>query len=152
MSETWRDRCLERGTSILLAAVDQKGVPSCCRGIAVHSEDGFRTMTVYVPMATSRETIASIAATRRLAVSVTQPLDHHSVQLKGTTTNVRLAQNEEQQLVERRLFEFADVLHEIGLPRRIARTITHWPAFAIEMRVDQVFEQTPGPKAGVPLS
>lgn len=151
MSEKWADRCLEGGTSILLATVDSRGVPACCRAIAVNSGDGFRSMTVYVPVATSRDIIANVAATRRLAISVSHPLDYDTVQLKGTTTGVRLANDDEHALVERRLDEFADVLSEIGLPRKITRSITHWPAFAIEMNVEQVFDQTPGPKAGTPL-
>ena len=151
MSEKWADRCLEGGTSILLSTVDPRGVPACCRAIAVNSGDGFRSMTVYVPVATSREIIANVASTKRLAISVSHPLDYDTVQLKGTTTGVRLANDDEQALVEKRLDEFADVLSEIGLPRKITRSITHWPAFAIEMNVEQVFDQTPGPKAGNPM-
>jgi hypothetical protein len=148
MSRKWSERCLERGRSILLAAIDSKGFPSCCRGIAVNSTDDFATLTAYVPVATSQDVVANIAATRKLAVSSTQPLDHNSVQLKGTATNVRLARDDERQFVEEKLLEFADVLAECGLPRRITRAVTHWPAFAVEMKVEQVFEQTPGPKAG----
>jgi hypothetical protein len=151
MSEKWADRCLEGGTSILLSTVDPRGVPACCRAIAVDSGDGFRSMTVYLPVATSREIIANVASTKRLAVSVSHPLNYDTVQLKGTTTGVRLAGDDEQALVEKRLDEFADVLSEIGLPRKITRSITHWPAFAIEMNVEQVFDQTPGPKAGNPM-
>jgi hypothetical protein len=44
------------------------------------------------------------------------------------------------------------VLDAIGLPRRVTHRIAHWPAFAIEMTVEQIFDQTPGPKAGVPLA
>ena len=148
MSESWRERCREKGTSILLGSVDAKGVPSVCRGIAVRCSDDAKTVTVYVPMATSRETIANVAATRRLAVSVNQPLTHDSLQIKGTTTGVRLAGDDEQEFVETRLRQFGDVLADVGLPRKITRSITHWPAFAIEMKVEQVFAQTPGPKAG----
>ncbi|MGZ8869270.1 MAG: hypothetical protein ACXW2P_13080 [Thermoanaerobaculia bacterium] len=151
MSEKWADRCLEGGTSILLSTVDSRGVPACCRAIAVNSGDGFRSMTVYLPVATTREIIANVASTKRLAISVSHPLDYDTVQLKGTTTAVRLANDDEQALVEKRLGEFADVLSEIGLPRKITRSITHWPAFAIEMNVEQVFDQTPGPKAGNPM-
>ncbi|HEU4522853.1 MAG TPA: hypothetical protein VFT12_12675 [Thermoanaerobaculia bacterium] len=152
MSETWSQRCLERGTSILLASVDGKGVPTCCRAIAVNSTDGFKTLTVYVPVATSREIIANVASSRRMAVSVTQPLSHSSVQLKGTTTGIRLARDDEHDFVETRLLDFGDILYEIGLPRKITRSIAHWPAFAIDVNVEQVYEQTPGPNAGNPMT
>ncbi|HET7706474.1 MAG TPA: hypothetical protein VFM36_10335 [Thermoanaerobaculia bacterium] len=151
MSEKWAQRCLEGGTSILLSSVDPKGTPACCRAIAVNSTDGFQTVTVYVPVATSREMIANVASTRRMALSVSHPLDYDTVQLKGTTTGVRLARDDEQAFVETRLLEFADVLSEIGLARKFTRAITHWPAFAIDMKVENVFDQTPGPKAGSPM-
>jgi hypothetical protein len=73
------------------------------------------------------------------------------MQLKGTTTAVRLAGDDEHELVRTRLERFADVLHAIGVPRRVIRSINYWPAFAIDMKVEEVFEQTPGPKAGTPL-
>ena len=151
MTQKWSDRCLEPGRSVLLGSVDSKGVPSCCRGIALASRDDFATVVVYVPVATSRDTISNIASTRRLAVATTHPIDHHSIQIKGTTTAVRLAGDDEKDYVERRLLEFADVLADIGLPRKITRAINHWPAFAIEMKVEQIFDQTPGPKAGNPM-
>ena len=151
MSEKWSELCLEPGRSVLLSAVDSKGFPACCRGVAVDSGDGFATLTAYVPVATSRDVIANIASTRRLAVSITKIIDHNSVQVKGTATNVRLAREDEKDLLETRFLAFADALAEVGLPRRVTRAITHWPAFAVEMKVEQVFEQTPGPKAGNPM-
>jgi hypothetical protein len=64
---------------------------------------------------------------------------------------VRLAGDEEAPFVRQRLDDFADVLHAIGIPRRLTRSSTHWPAFAIELKIDDVFDQTPGPRAGVPI-
>ena len=64
---------------------------------------------------------------------------------------MRLARDDEQAFVETRLLEFADVLSELGLARKFTRAITHWPAFAIDMKVENVFDQTPGPKAGSPM-
>ena len=142
------DRCLESGLSILVGSVDPHGVPSCCRAIAIASPDGLETLTTYVPLATSQAIIANVAATHRLAVVATQPLDNSSTQLKGTTTNVRLARDDEAALVSARLEAFAQVLDIIGVPKRIVRSMTHWPAFAIDMRVEEIYEQTPGPRAG----
>jgi len=33
----------------------------------------------------------------------------------------------------------------------VLKSFVIWPAFAIEMKVDQIFDQTPGPKAGTRL-
>jgi|SRR5690349_7828193 hypothetical protein len=142
------DRCLRPGLAILVGTVDGAGVPATCRGIAVNSSDGLETLTVYVPVATSHTTIQNLATTRRLAVGATHPIEHSATQLKGSSTDVRLARDDEAAFVRARLDAFADVLDTIGVPRRVTNSVAHWPAFAITMRVEQIFEQTPGPKAG----
>jgi hypothetical protein len=53
--------------------------------------------------------------------------------------------------VKSRLEAFVDVIERIGVPKRTARTLAHWPAFAIEIRVEEIFDQTPGPNAGTRL-
>ena len=141
----------DEGMSVFVGTVSPDGLPAGCRAIAVVSPDHLKTITVYVPMATSRDVIANVAATKRLAVVATYPPDHSAMQLKGTTTAVRLAADEEAELLRYRIEKFADVLHDLGIPKRIGRSISHWPAFAIDMKVEEVFDQTPGPKAGSPI-
>ncbi|HEX7153933.1 MAG TPA: pyridoxamine 5'-phosphate oxidase family protein [Thermoanaerobaculia bacterium] len=144
-------RSLAEGTSVLVGTVDADGVPACCRGVALIPKDD-DTVTVYLPVATAQETVANVATTRRLAVCISHPIDHTTTQLKGVTRGVRIAGEHERELVTRSLEKFADILDEIGLPRRITRSVTHWPAFAIDMSVEETFDQTPGPKAGNPIA
>jgi hypothetical protein len=143
---------VEGGRSVFVGTSDADGVPSCCRGIAVTTKDDFETVTVYVPAATAQETMANLATTRRMAVCCSEPLSHRTIQIKGVTRGVKLAPPGDEMMVRQRWQEFEEVLDAIGLPRRVTHRIAHWPAFAIEMSVEQIFEQTPGPKAGVPLA
>ena len=69
-------------------------------------------------------------------------------ELKGVAIETRLAREDEASFVRGRLDAFADVLDSIGVPKDLTRAVAHWPAFAVSMRVEQVFEQTPGPNAG----
>jgi hypothetical protein len=82
---------------------------------------------------------------------ITRVVEHVGVQLKGTVEAIRMASDDEELFVRRRFNEFADVLDEIGLPRKIFRGVAHWPAFALEVKVDDVFDQTPGPRAGASI-
>lgn len=136
------------GTSVIVGTVDADGIPTCCRAIAISTKDNFDTITVYIPAATAQETVANVATTRRIAVSATRPLTHESVQIKGLTRGVRLAPAGDEEYVRQRLHDFADVLEAIGLPQRVTKSMAHWPAFAIDFSVEQIFDQTPGPKAG----
>jgi hypothetical protein len=144
-------RCLEAGTSVLVGTVDTRGIPSCCRASAITSDDELKTVAIYLPIATSQQIIKDIATTHRVAVASTQVIEHVSIQLKGTANTARLARDDEAALVEQRYRAFADVLFKIGLPRRLTQSVVHWPAFVVEMRVEEIFEQTPGPNAGARL-
>jgi hypothetical protein len=141
-------RCLEPGLSVLVGTADSSGNPSCCRGIAIASTDNLQTVTVYLPVATSQDTIHNLATTKQIAIGVSHPRDNFSTQFKGISLEARLARDEESAYVRQRLEAFADLLERIGLPRRITRALAHWPAFAVTMRVEQTFDQTPGPNAG----
>lgn len=145
-------RYVEGGISVIVGTADADKIPTCCRGIALTTKDNFETVTVYVPAATAQEMIANIATTRRVAISASEPLSHGSIQIKGVSRGVRLAPPSDEELVRTRLHQFADVLSELGLPRRVTHRIAHWPAFAIEVSVEEVYDQTPGPKAGAPLA
>ena len=141
-------RCLDAGTSVLVGTVDPQGIPSCCRAIAITSGDDLKTVSVYLPIATSQQIIQDIATTHRMAVAATHLVEHFSIQLKGTTQSARIAREDEAALVESRQRVFGDVIHSLGVPRRLTRSLAHWPAFVVDMRVEDVFEQTPGPNAG----
>jgi hypothetical protein len=148
MDRTRLNRCLEPGLSILVGTADPAGAPSCCRAIGIDSRDEFDTVTVYLPVATSHQIIHNLATTGRLAVTATHPRDNFATQFKGTTMEARLARDDEAPFVRARLDAFADILERIGVPRRLTRSVAHWPAFAVTMRVEHVFDQTPGPNAG----
>src|SRR3954451_13592108 len=141
----------QEGMSLYAGSVSSDGLPAGCRAVALRTNRELTSVTVYLPMATSHEVVANIAATKRLAIVATYPPDHFAVQLKGTTTAVRLAADDESEFVHSRLGSLGDVLHVIGIPRRVSSSINCWPAFAIDMKIDEVFEQTPGPKAGTPI-
>lgn len=151
MTFTERRSPTQRGISLYAGTVGSDGVPVGCRAVALTSADDLSTVTLYVPMATSRDLLAGVAVTRRIAIVATHPPDHSTVQLKGTTGAVRLAEEDKRELLEDRIDGFAEVLHRLGYPLRIVRAINHWPAFAIDVNVEEIFEQTPGPNAGMPL-
>lgn len=142
---------VKEGLSVAVGTVDAEGFPACCRAFALTSTDDFETVTVFLPVATSQVTVANVATTRRVAITCSEPLTHNSLQIKGLMREVRLATAAEEPTVQRHLDGFAGILAELGLPEHITRSVNHWPAFAIEVSVEEVFDQTPGPKAGAAI-
>jgi hypothetical protein len=141
-------RLLEPGTSILVGTVDPDGWPACCRGVAIVGHPDHEGVVVYVPVATAAQTVANIASNGRVAVVSSEPVSHVSLQLKGRARAVRLADDGEAETVRTCMERLADVLDSVGLPRGVTRTVASWPAFAVDLAVEAVFEQTPGPCAG----
>ena len=144
-------RAFDQNMSVMVGSVDANGEPSTCRALALTTTEEPEKLIVYVPVATSRDTIANVATTRRLTVVATHPLDHHSLQFKGIAGTTRLARDDEKAAVVKGFDGFAELLNVIGIPPRVTKTVTRWPAFAIELRVDEIYDQTPGPKAGTRL-
>ena len=144
-------KAVESGVSVIVGSVDADGNPACCRAVGLRSDDGLATVTVFVPVATSRETIANVASTKRLAIVTTHPISHCATQLKGVVQRTRPARDDEEPFIVEHFAGFGGVLNTIGYPLRVTRSVTHWPALALEVRVDEIYEQSPGPKAGTRL-
>lgn len=144
-------RCLNPGTTIVVGTIDPHGAPGICRAMAVASHDSLATLLVYLPVATGHTTIQNLAATKRVAVTVMNPVDNSATQLKGSLVDVRLAGDDEAGFVRSQFEAFIEALDRLGVPKRLSRSLQYWPAFAVQMRVEQMFEQTPGPQAGSPL-
>src|SRR5215510_12738151 len=113
-------RCLQPGLSIIVGSVDAHGAPTCCRAYALRSSDDLETVTVYMPVATSHETIQALATTGRLAIGATYPADHSATQLKGVATETRLAREDEAAFVREQVRVYCDVLAEFGIPKRLS--------------------------------
>jgi hypothetical protein len=135
------------GTTIIVATTDGAGVPACCRAVGLAAIGPLRVV-VYLPVATAAQTVANIATTGRAAVVSSFQIDHCTIQLKGRTRAVRIAREDERGAVEQWAGKFAATVTSLGVPRNAALSLTRWPAFALEIDVESVFDQTPGPRAG----
>ncbi len=144
-------KCIEPGVSVIVGSVDADGNPACCRAVGLRSLDELATVTVFVPVATSAETMANVASTGRVAVVTTHPISHCATQLKGVVRATRTASDDEEDFVRQHFAGFGGVLNAIGIPARVTRSVVQWPAFALDMRVEEIYEQSPGPKAGTRL-
>jgi hypothetical protein len=141
-------RYLGRGMTIVVGTVDAAGWPVTCRAAALVGREDGRGVTVYVPVATSAETVANIATSGRIAIVASCPADHGTIQLKGRSLGVRVAGESEAEVVSAQVELLSDTLERVGLPRRMTRSLASWPAFAVDVEVESVFDQTPGPRAG----
>ena len=111
-----------------------------------------RRLTVYLPVATSQTSLANLRDNGAIAVVLSQPLTHRTVQLKGRAEEIRPAREDEREEVLAFAAAFDAEVETIGLPPAMVRRRTKWPCHAVTLAVSEAWEQTPGPRAGEPLA
>lgn len=142
---------LEGLVAVHVATRDASLVPDEVMGAAAILEPDGSLLTVYVPVATSATCLANLRENGAIAVVLSEPLTHRTLQLKGRATSIRPAREDEREAVERHAAGFDAQVVAIGLPPAAVRRRTRWPCHAVTFPVAGVYEQTPGPRAGEPL-
>lgn len=143
---------LRQGVSLLVGTCDASGAPECMRAVGAEVQPDRRHLVIYLPEATSRETRIKLLGHPRIAVLASYPLDHRSLQLKGSVKRLSVADDAALGSIQRYLETFAGVLEGVGMPSDVVHSLSHWPAFAVELEVEELFVQTPGPGAGARLA
>lgn len=142
---------LESGVSVLVGTRSDRLFPDCCRGFgAMVGEDG-REVTVYLPDATCGESLANLRDNGAIAVCFSRAIDHRSLQIKGEAVEIREADEKDRKRILRYRRALAESLGVVGVPPQVTLRIAHWPCRAVRVRVNAVFDQTPGPGAGAAL-
>lgn len=143
---------LEGLVAVHVATRDAALVPDEVMGAAALLEPGGRRLTVFLPVATSATSLANLRDNGAIAVVLSQPLTHRTVQLKGRAEEVRAAREDEREAVLAFATAFDAELEAIGLPPPVLRRRATWPCHAVTFPVSEAWEQTPGPRAGAPLT
>lgn len=142
------------GTSVSVASVTAGGRPVVGRGLGWRVEADGRTVTVFLDDAANEELVDALAASSLVAVVLSQPTTHRSIQVKGHDARVAPAPAEAAALVDHHIAGFARELAAIGYGEVFTRALCAFEAadlVAVSFTPDAGFDQTPGPRAGEPL-
>jgi hypothetical protein len=142
---------LESGLSVVVGTRDGKLEPDGAVAWAVQVHEGGGRLTVFLHEIAAREMLRNLKSHPEIAIDLDQPTSHRACQVKGIYLSSRRARPAERAVVESQLEGFATDLEAIGIPRPMTRAWKVWPCVALELRVTQLFEQTPGPGTGGPL-
>jgi hypothetical protein len=144
-------RCLGLGMHACVGSVDASGRPLSSEAIGVRVE-GETRVTLFLAAAGNAATLENVARSGRIAIVSCLARDHATVQLKGRVRGVRPALESERPELDAFVEQVAVVLDAIGLPKDVTRRMNRWPAYALDVEVEAVFDQTPGPRAGAPFA
>ena len=142
---------LQEGVGIHIGTRNGALQPNGTRAIAVRVEPDGEHLVVYVARAAASRILPDLESNGQVAVGFGRPIDDRACQVKGVFTGVRDAVEEERPQVLAQWDGFLASLEKIGIPRAATRTWVTWPAVAIRLRANALFNQTPGPGAGAPI-
>lgn len=142
---------LSSGLSIVVATRDAALQPDGVAACAARVHEDRARLTVWFYEEAAAEMLRNLRQHPEIALDFDLPTSHRACQVKGTFVGSRPAREDERAEVDRQLDAFAEDLEKIGIPAAAFAGWKSWPCTAFEIRVTELFEQTPGPGAGEPL-
>ncbi len=139
------------GISVLIGTADATGAPDCVRGTGVRIWPGACQLTLLMPQVTGGTSIENLRATGKVAVALSEIRTHRTMQVKGRVLAIREGSAEDRADAKHYVGMFAEQLALIGEPYELTRTFGYWPLWAIDVDIETVFAQTPGPAAGAKM-
>jgi predicted pyridoxine 5'-phosphate oxidase superfamily flavin-nucleotide-binding protein len=146
---------LESDATLLVGTVDADGVPDATYGWGFQVLDACADaprVRVLVPEAAAR-TRANLETTGRVAATVTDVVTLASAQVKGRVVGIEPVTAADGRRVTRQFDAVAQKIHETdGTAMEVIGRFRPGPLFAVTLTVEEVYDQTPGPVAGVRLA
>jgi len=142
---------LHHGLIMFLATCDQQLRPESTLASGVRVVPGGTNLTVFVPRVLAATTLDNLRAHSHLALTMSRVTDDRSLQIKGRYLGDRAGDDIDAAFLEPILIRRTEAMAAIGMPRSVARRMAAIPTVAIDMEITQLYEQTPGPRAGRPL-
>ena len=148
---------LESGVSVVVGTRDAYMVPEVTRAWGLLVSKDRRSLSLCVPLATSRKTLANLAGNGQMTVCCSLPTSYKTVQLKGRCIATAPPVRADFAVVVKHREAFGRLNERIGFSRQ--GTEAFWrnelatSPVLVKLRVvpEQIFDQTPGPDAGSPL-
>jgi hypothetical protein len=143
------------GVSIIAAASDGANVPSVERAIGCKLSTDRRRVTIFVAAASAQALLADIRRSGGIAVAFSHPPTHRALQLKGTDAAIVRVLPADHRVVAAYRTAFAAAIVSIGHAPGLAQAALACApdeVIAVAFTPSAAFVQTPGPRAGAPLS
>jgi hypothetical protein len=137
-----------------LATHDQRLQPALTRAAGFKLEDS-GAMLLVLPKPVAQPTLDNLKDNGRFSFSVVNIANFDSYQIKGKVQAIDEAGPQELVLKELYMTKFLNELRSLGYPSGFCdgyestrKFLTPAPAYALRCQAEEVYLQTPGPKAG----
>jgi hypothetical protein len=144
----------ERGVTVIVGTRDANLAPEMVRGWGIRPVADAQQVEICIAESTGRRTLENLAENGQIAITVTVPSTYRSIQFKGRAVETSAPFPEDYERLERDREAFVEAVAIVGMSRSLATRVfaaeTEVSAAMIKIRVgiQEVFDQTPGPRAG----
>jgi hypothetical protein len=143
------------GVSMHAASRDANNVAQLSRALGCRFSDDRTRVTVFLLASHSGAMLADYQANGEIALVITLPSSHRTVQLKGSDAAVEPLRDGDHILIARARERFAADLLSIGYRKELPEVLLsgqRGDVVAVSFTVTAAFIQTPGPAAGTPIA
>jgi hypothetical protein len=142
---------IEVGAGLVVGTVSPDGEPRATRAWAASVSDEEAQRLRVIVDADDPVSVANLAG-GSIAVTAAEVRTFRSVQLKGRVVAVEAATDEDLARMELHSLAFLGAVEEVdGNPLEHLRRILPLEVLAVEMVVEEQFDQSPGPRAGAAI-
>lgn len=146
---------MQGGVSLHAASRDAGCVPNLSRAVGCRVSPDRTRVTVFLLASHSAAMLADFRANGAIALVVSLPSSHRTVQLKGLDAAIEPLQDTDHILIARLREAFVKELVSLGYAAPLPQTLlsgARGDVVAVGFTVSGAFIQTPGPAAGSPLA
>jgi hypothetical protein len=144
---------LESGCGVIIGTVDADGAPHASRGWGITVVSAEPPEVRLLLDLGDTVAAANIAGNGRVAVTGGDIRTLHSIQFKGQATPVEPATADDRARAGRYADDFFGDIHAVdGTPYELLDGLRVPGYVACHVRIDELYDQTPGPGAGVRLA
>jgi len=144
---------LQGPVSVIVASRNAELVADAVRGCGCRVSRDRRQVTVLIEPGQSSMLLDDIAANGMIAVVLSQPSTHKTIQLKGTDARIVPVTAADRAAAQQHLHDWSEDLGRIGYGAAFSAALHGGtgPLAAIRFTPTAAFQQTPGPDAGQPI-
>lgn len=142
---------IEAGVGMIVATRDAELRPDLCEAMGIMWPEDPRFFTVYLDSKRAKHTLKNIEDNAQIAVSLSRPCTYKAAQLKGRVVKSRALNDLDREQSKKWLEGYRKEIRLIGVMSDAALGLERNPDIALEVLIENVFNQTPGPHAGRPL-
>lgn len=148
-------RFMQSGISISVASRDVRRVPSLARAAGCYVSADYQQVTLLLLPSQARQLLADISSSGVIAVVFSSPSTNRTLQVKGGLLALHDASAADREIAAKQREAFANVLIPLGYAHDLAFAVHCRDAkdmTAVTFTPTDLFEQTPGPRAGTRLT